>query len=61
MSNEDKMKKKLKSRIDKMDEDELERIEGDKSRLKSWAKKVLSEAWDVIKSAVGGFLSWVFL
>lgn len=44
-----------------MDEDELERIEGDKSRLKSWAKKVLSEAWDVIKSAVGGFLSWVFL
>lgn len=61
MTSEKELKKKLKDEIDKMDKKKMERIEGDKSRLRRWAKKVLSAAWDTIKSAVGGWLASIFL
>ncbi|MEZ3115990.1 hypothetical protein RYH80_08670 [Halobaculum sp. MBLA0147] len=61
MSDAKKMKRKLKSEIDDMDKKELERIENDKSRLRKWAKRVLSAAWSTIKSAIGGWISSLFL
>jgi hypothetical protein len=61
MTSDKELKQKLKQEIDEMDEKELERIEGDQSRIKRWAKKVLSAAWSAIKSAVGSFISSLFL
>lgn len=61
MVDKEKLKKKAAREIEKMDEEELERMEEDKSRLKNWLKSVLSTAWDIIKSAIGGFIASIFL
>jgi hypothetical protein len=57
MVDENKAKKKLKRRVDKMSDAKAERLESDKSRFRKWVESVVGTAWDVIKGAIGSFLA----
>jgi len=57
MVDERKAKKKLKRRIDNMSDAEAKRKANDKSRFRKWVESVVGAAWDVVKGAIGSFLS----
>lgn len=60
MVDEDELKRKAKKEIDRASEAELKQLEDDEERLRDWLQKVLSEAWNVIKSAIGSFIAATF-
>lgn len=57
MVDREELKRRAAKQIDKANEEELERLEGDKSRLRKWLESALDVAKDVIKSAIGGIIS----
>lgn len=57
MVDREELKRRAAKQIDKADEKELERLEGDKSRLRKWLESALNVAKDVLKSALGGIIS----
>lgn len=57
MVDREELKRRAAKQIDKADEEELERLEGDKSRLRKWLESALNVAKDVLKSALGGIIS----
>lgn len=57
MVDREELKRRAAKQIDRASEKELERLEGDKSRLRKWLESALNVAKDVLKSALGGIIS----
>ena len=60
MSDKEELKRKALKEIDRLDDQTAEELNNDRGRLRDWIKGVLKEAWDVIKSAIGGLLAGIF-
>lgn len=57
MVDREELKRRAAKQIDQANEKELERVEGDKSRLRKWLESALNLAKDVLKSALGGLIA----
>jgi hypothetical protein len=60
MVDREKLKQRAIEEIEKADEEELKRAEEDRRHLREWLSSVLNTAWDILKSAIGGFIASVF-